>query len=279
LALSSRDSECQKGRHLWQSHAKRVCSERFSALWEPIGAFGVEINQPLVALAFTQLYRKPPEDSLAKQVELERIGLAQLADIPEDCRRGRPCGEIGFGTSFGKQWGYLRLITVRTAQSELELTKKQMTLLKPLGSYFLTQQTHWARTSSDKKFFIEEMQEVESILSASQIKRMDQIIAQRKGIHIFFDPRFQEEAGLSDKVVDKIQKAWARHVTRSKQGWSGRDGQISAFKVWELALGLLNKKQRVILDQTTGPLIVTFDLPAMQERLRRMERQLEDQPE
>jgi hypothetical protein len=30
----------------YQAHAKRVCSERFSALWEPIGAFGVEINQP-----------------------------------------------------------------------------------------------------------------------------------------------------------------------------------------------------------------------------------------
>jgi hypothetical protein len=35
---------------LISAHAKRVCSERFSALWVPIGAFGVQINQPLVAL-------------------------------------------------------------------------------------------------------------------------------------------------------------------------------------------------------------------------------------
>jgi hypothetical protein len=33
-----------------QAHAKRVCSERFSVLGVPIGAFVAKINQPLVAL-------------------------------------------------------------------------------------------------------------------------------------------------------------------------------------------------------------------------------------
>jgi hypothetical protein len=39
---------------IWQgvfdrAHAKRVCSERFSALSVPISGFGAQINQPLVA--------------------------------------------------------------------------------------------------------------------------------------------------------------------------------------------------------------------------------------
>jgi hypothetical protein len=34
------------------AHAKRVCSERFSALWAPIGALGAQINQPRVRNCF-----------------------------------------------------------------------------------------------------------------------------------------------------------------------------------------------------------------------------------
>jgi hypothetical protein len=32
-----------------RAHAERVCSDRFSYISTPIGAFGTQINQPLVA--------------------------------------------------------------------------------------------------------------------------------------------------------------------------------------------------------------------------------------
>jgi hypothetical protein len=42
--------------HFATSHAKRVCSDRFSYILAPIGAFGAQINQPVVALMDSHIY-------------------------------------------------------------------------------------------------------------------------------------------------------------------------------------------------------------------------------
>ncbi|MBC8290181.1 MAG: hypothetical protein H8E37_07670 [Planctomycetes bacterium] len=178
-------------------------------------------------------------------------------------RRDRPFGGIGFyeDNDFPDSYEFLKLVTYRQAQEELDLNQGQLKELLSVRDA-LKRKYNPTELRKNKALLDNEYSQALEILTREQIKRVEQIMIQRDGMRALLSEENQEKLGITPKQAAGIRKAWLDHAARGKAKYPGTTGRDSAHRCWKEALLVLTKEQRAKFAEMTGPIVHQNRTPA-----------------
>lgn len=171
-------------------------------------------------------------------------------------RRDRPFGGIGFfdDSSFPDSYEFLKLVTYRPVQEELDLNPAQQTQLLAVRNALNSKYNAFELRKNPELLDTEYSQALE-ILTREEIRRVEQIMIQRDGMRALLSEKNQEKLRITAEQAERIRRAWLDHMERGKARYPDTTGRDSAHRCWKEALLVLTADQRAKFAEMTGPIV------------------------
>lgn len=209
------------------------------------------------------------------------LGVALLVTEPAGAQQRQRQGRGGFGGGFG---GGAMLLANSGVQAELKMTDEQKEKAKKFAEEMFAKAGEQRRSIGDpqseegrkklqelrKKMAEESDKAIKEILKPEQLKRLNQISLQQRGVGGFADEKVQAALKLNDEQKGKLKDL--ADQTRKEEGEIFQQGaqgnrEEAAKKRAELrkssmekALGILNDEQKKAWKELTGePYEVKFE--------------------
>lgn len=234
----------------WAVHIGKATRKEYQ------GTEGREAKYKVWHLALTTMTGKQRKQFRKMTGPIVELWPVPIAKLELEYQRDRPFGGIGFfeGNRFPDSYEFLKLVTYRPVQGELDLNNDQLKELLTVREA-LNRKYNPTELRKDPELLDQEYSQAMEILTRDQIKRVRQIMVQRDGMRALMEEENQKALGMTAQQSEKIRKAWLDHIERGKAKYPGTTGRNSVHQCWKDALMALTKEQRQKFAEMTGPII------------------------